>query len=235
LDNKHETILFAAVRIGRLDIVDYILTAGINVDIINCTGSSVLLFALELYENSFERRHVTRKSAPSNIREIIVKLIPLCSSLNHVHPNKGSALRIAINTEYNNSASDLVLTKMLLQHGAVPDRMFFLRFGLQIPSLSSPSDEFSVQNFFHLAIHAGANLQKEKQWLSPILCEMPEELTPLTKLYHGLLAKSSSPLDLQSLCVIAVRKSLIGPLWRSIDRLPLPPTVLNSLKLSHYN
>lgn len=231
LNKKAENVLFTSVKLGKKDLVEYFLNVNVDVDVVNSEGSTALLLALELYENYFQRRHVTRKSSPTNVKEIITALVPKCSCLNHLHPNKGSALRIALNIEAVHSPHDLSLTKLLLRHGATPDRVFFLRYGGLVASNTVPGAEFFTESFFNLAITAGANLQREKHWLLPVLSDMPEELAPHLNLFNDLLSKCSNTMSLQLLCIMRIRQLLVGPLWKSIDVIPLPGTLKDSLKL----
>ena len=233
LNREGENVLFTAVRLGRKDLVEYFLKLGVSVDVINKGGSTVILLALELYENCFYSGYATRRTAPSNMTEIISHLVPQSSLLNHMHLNRGTALRNAFNIEAAYSSQDLKLTKLLLQHGALPDRFFFLRCGgIATKNKVGESECFSVE-FFQMAILAGASLQKERLWLHIILREMPEVLTPYLELFEWLLCKCSNPLSLQSLCVMCVRRSLQCPLYKSIDSLPLPCTIRKQLKLLH--
>ena len=248
-----ENILFTAVRMGRRDLVDYSLQRGVNPDIINTDGSTALLLALELYENvhgssgstrsrgtrqrgpssTTTSAYATRRNAPSNIDSIAACLIPACARLNHQHPNRGSALRVALHVEAAHTPRRLRLTRLLLQHGATPDRLFFLRYGGLVASNTVTGAEFFTERFFNTAIVAGANLQRERAWLFTVINDMPEELSPHLQLFLSLLMKCSNPLPLQSLCIMAVRKALGSkPLWRSIEELPLPHTVMNALKLN---
>lgn len=233
--NKNgENVLFVTIKAGRKDLAEYTVDAGVNVNAVNTEGSTAVLLALELYENYFFRLrgYATRRSAPSNVHDIIAALIPSCSCLNHLHPNRGSALRIALNIEATHLPCDLKLTKLLLQHGATPDRLFFLRYGGLVASNTVPGAEFFTEKFFNMAIVAGANLQRERAWLFTVLSEMPEELSPHLQLFHQLLLKCSNPLPLQSLCIMGIRKALSGrPLWKNIDGLPLPPALKDAAKL----
>lgn len=130
LNNKRENVIFLAIRWGRKDLVDYFLETEINIDVINSEGCTPLLQALELLSDSFlcSNTRATRQRAPSNMVEISERLIPQSSNLNHNHPNKGGALRITLAVEAQHSPHNLHLSKLLMQHGAVPDRLFFLRF-----------------------------------------------------------------------------------------------------------
>ena len=161
-NNKGENSLFLAIKWGRKDIVDLLISQGVDVNAVSKDGTTPLLLAIELYENTCNVRHATRRSCPSNMVEIISTLVPRCGSLNHQHPNKGSALRIALNLETIHFPTNLKLSKLLMQHGAVPDRLFFLRFGGLHASTSQPGSEFFSEEFFSMALTAGANLQREK-------------------------------------------------------------------------
>ena len=229
-----DNVLFLAVRWGRKDLVDYFLTVGVSVNAVNKEGSTPLLLALELLaDNSGNNsRCGTRRRAPSNLADIVEQLIPLSSSLNDQHPNKGTALHIALTMEMAHSPQTLRLSRLLLQHGAVPDRLFFLRFGGLNAATSRPGSEFFTPAFFQLALESGAFLQREKTWLMPVLNEMPQELQPYEGLFRELLQNSLNPMSLQSLCVISIRRMFQGPLWSSIDQLPLPNTLKNCLKLN---
>ena len=226
-----ETVLFLAIRMGRKDLVELLLANGANVDIVNKHGSTPLLLALELFENAYSSVHATRKKAPSNMCEISRILIPLCRNLNHQHPNKGSALRITLNIEATHSPQDLHLSKFLLHHGAKPDSLFFLRYGGLVASNTGPEAEFFTEKFFNMAIMAGANLHREKTWLITVFMEMPEELEPYQPLFSALLEKASNPLTLLELSCMRIRGVLHGRLWKRIDRLPLPTTLKDMLKL----
>ena len=231
-NKKGESVLFDAVKFGRKDTLDYLLSVGADTDLQNEDGATPLLLALELYDNTCRLRHVTtRRTAPSNLGDIISTLIPLCSDINHQHPNWGSPLRIALAVETNYFRDSLRLSKMLLQHGAIPDRLFFLRFGGLNASTSKPGSEFFTEKFFNLALAAGASLQREKTWLITVLAEMPQELAPYEQLFNDLLEKSMSPPSLQNSCLIYIRKTLHGRLWLKIDTLPLPETIKDCLKL----
>jgi hypothetical protein len=120
---------------------------------------------------------------------------------------------------------------MLLHHGAIPDRLFFLRFGGLNASTCKPGSEFFTEEFFNLALAAGASLQREKTWLLTVLAEMPQELEPYQQLFKDLLQKGMSPSSLQNSCLIYIRKYLQGQLWMRIDKLPLPETIKDCLKL----
>jgi hypothetical protein len=165
--------------------------------------------------------------------EIIQTLVPLTEVINHQHPNLGCALRLALNIETVHFRSSLSLSKILLQHGAIPDRLFFLRFGGLNASTSGPGSEFFTSQFFRLAQLAGANLQRERPWLQTVLDEMQQELKPHEKLFENLLEEACSPMSLQTLCLISVRQFLGGKLWEKVDQLPLPSTVKDCLKLKH--
>ena len=231
LNRDGENVLFAAVRLGRRDLVEYLIKLGVNVDVVNKGNSTAILLALELYENCFYSGYATRRAAPSNMSEIVTDLVPRSSLLNHTHVNRGTALRNAFNIEAAYSSHDLKLTKLLLQHGALPDRFFFLRCGGIATKNNMDESECFSEKFFELAILAGASLQKERLWLHIILREMPEVLSPYLDLFNGLLRKCSNPLALQSLCVMSVRDALCGPLYKAIDSLPLPCSIQNQLKL----
>lgn len=230
-NHKGENVQFLVVRLGRKDLFEMFLQARVSINLVNKDGATPLLLALELYENSCKLKHATRRSAPSNMCDIIRRLIPLCSTLNHHHPNWGTALRMALNIETVYFPYELQITKLLLQHGAIPDCLFFLRFGGLNALNSKPGAEFFTENFFNMAIQAGANLQREKTWLAAVLQDMPQELDPHGRLFRELLNKCLAPRSLQSLCQMSVRKLLIGKLWSKVDNLPLPLPLKDFLKL----
>ncbi len=232
LNKKGENALFSAVRWGRRDIVEFLLSSGIDVNAVNKDGVSPLLLGLELYDNACSLRHATRRSAPSSVEDIICMLIPLCMDLNHQHPYRGSALRIALGVETRHYPNNLKVSKLLMQHGAIPDRLFFLRFGGLSASTSKPGSEFFTEHFFNMALAAGANLQREKTWLLTVLTEMPEELQPYERLFEDLLVKALEPASLQNMCLMFIRRQLNGQLWKNIDTLPLPETIKDCLKLN---
>ncbi len=235
-NNRGENVLFLCIKWGRKDLVDYFLSIDVSVDAVNKDGSTPVILALELMsDNVCGTTRNTRRRAPSNMVDIIDKLIPSCSSLNHQHPIKGSALRLALNIETTRNPCTLRLSKLLLQHGAVPDRLFFLRFGGLNAATTQPGSEFFTQDFFNLALEAGAFLQREKTWLITVLQEMPQELEPFQYLFEDLLSKSMSPMSLQTLCHINIRQLLGGKLWKKIEELPLPNTLKDCLKLKIYS
>ena len=235
-NNRGETVLFLCIKWGRKDLVEYFLSIAVNIDIVNKDGSTPLILALELLlDNVSSTSRHTRRRTPSNMSDIIDQLIPRSSSLNHQHPIKGSALRLALNIETTHQPQNLKISKLLLQHGAIPDRLFFLRFGGLNAATTQPGSEFFTPEFFNLALEAGAFLQREKTWLLTVLQEMPQELQPFEHLFEDLLAKSLSPLSLQTLCHITIRQRLGGKLWRKIDELPLPNTLKDCLKLKLYS
>ena len=234
LNNKGENALFLAIRWGRKDLVDYLISVGINVDVVNNDGCTPLLYAIELLSDGHScTRRATRRKAPSNMIEISEKLIPLSNSLNHNHPNKGAALKITLAVEVKHSPENLHISKMLMQHGAIPDRLFFLRFGGLQAATTGPGSQFFTPEFFSLALDAGAAIQKEKTWILTVLQQMPQELQPYEQLFEDLLAKSMTPLPLQTLCQICIRTKLSGRLWIKIDSLPLPSTLKDCLKLKY--
>ncbi|ELU13628.1 hypothetical protein CAPTEDRAFT_224798 [Capitella teleta] len=232
--NRHaESVLFYAIRNGRTDLVQYLISQQCHVNHISKQGSTALLEALHVYDKACSQRHPTRRSAPSNMADIIQTLIPLTEAINHQHPNLGSALRLAVNIETVHFRSSLTLSKLLLRHGAIPDRLFFLRFGGLNASTSTPGSEFFTVHFFRLAQLAGANLQRERPWLQTVLDEMRQELKPYEKLFQDLLEEACSPMSLQTICLISIRQFLGGRLWVKVDQLPLPHTVKDCLKLKH--
>ena len=234
LTNKTENVLFHAIRLGRTDIIDYLTLAGIDVDVVNTDGCTPLLQAIELMAEGHScTRKTTRRTAPSNMLEISEKLIPLSNNLNHNHPNKGCALKITLAVELEHSPKDLHISRMLMQHGAVPDRLFFLRFGGLQAATSRPGSQFFTPEFFGLALDAGASVQKEKTWILTVFQQMPQELQPYEQLFQDLLAKSMIPLPLQTICQIFIRTKLSGKLWKKIDSLPLPSTLKDCLKLKY--
>ena len=233
LNSKGENVLFLAIRWGRKDLVDYLTRLGVDVDVVNGDGCTPLLLAIELMSDSFLcTKRATRRKAPSNMVEISEALIPLSSNLNHNHPNKGAALRITLAAEKEHCPQNLHISKLLMQHGAVPDRMFFLRFGLHAAT-TAPGSQFFTHEFFSLAVQAGAAIQKEKTWILHVLQQMAEELEPYEELFEDLLNKSTSPLPLYTVCQIFIRTRLSGKLWKKIDALPLPSSVKDFLKLKH--
>ena len=232
-NKKGDNILFLAIKWGRKDLVDYFLSVKVDVNAVNKEGSTPLLLALELLSDNLgsSSRCATRRRAPSNMADIVEQLIPLSQSLNHQHPNKGTALRIAVTMETAHSPHNLKLSKLLMQHGAIPDRLFFLRFGGLHAATTQPGSEFFTPEFFQLALEAGAALQREKTWLIPVLGEMPQELQPYERLFQQLLEHSLQPMSLQSLCIGNIRRLLGGPLWTKVDQLPMPNTLKDCLKL----
>ena len=230
---KGENILFAAVRLGRIDFVQYFLRIGVDPNCVNKDHTSPLLLALEVFEKSCESRHATRRSSPSHISDIAACLIPLTKNLNCHHPNRGSALRVALNLETVYFPQNLCLSRLLLQHGAIPDSLFFLRFGGLNAMTSVPGSSFFTSEFFDLAVAAGANLQRERTWLATVLRDMPQELHPHLELFYKLLTRCESPKSLQTICQQSVRQSLAGDLWTKIDALPMPCSTKSFLKLEH--
>ncbi len=234
LNYKTENVLFVAIAWGRKDLVDYLTAEGVDVDTVNRDGCTPLLKALELMSDSLScLQRVTRRKAPSNMVEILEKLIPLSSDLNHDHPNNGVPLRMALAVEVKHSPQNLRVSKLLMQHGAVPDRMFFLRFGGLQAATTAPGSQFFTREFFDLAVSAGAALQKEKTWILTVIHQMSEELEPYGQLFQDLLEKAMSPLPLMTLCQIYIRRLLSGKLWKKLENLPLPSTTKDGLKLKY--
>ena len=231
-NQRGETALSVAVQCGRRDLVEYLLNVGASVDTVDNTGSTPLLVALQLlWESLAGTGRTTRRRAPSTMRTIILRLIPASTCLDLAHPIKGSALRLALALEISHSPQDLQLSTLLLQHGAMPDRLFFLRFGGLNAATTPMGSAFFTAEFFQLALCAGACLQREKTWLLTVLQEMPGELQPHAPLFQDLLRDAMQPLPLRTLAIIAIRRQLTRPLWTSIDTLPLPTAMKNSLKL----
>ena len=232
MNAKGETVLFLSIKWGRKDLVDYFISKGICVDTINKSDSTPLVLAFELLATGLSKTSTnTRRRAPSNIQDIIERLIPVSSNLNRQLLFKGSVLWLSLNTETAHSPNNLHFSRLLLQHGARPDKLFFLRFGGLNATTSRPNSEFFTREFFSLAQRAGAVLQKEKTWLMTVLHEMPQELQPYEELFRELLAQSMTPMSLQTLTVIVIRRVLGGRLWSKIDRLPLPSQIIDLLKL----
>lgn len=236
-NKRGENVLFLAIKWGRLDLVDSVIAAGVDVDVVNMDGFTPVLLSLDLFSNSCtSMKRSTRQSAPSNMEEIIERLIPVSKNLAFHHSARGSALQISVHLETMNSPSRLHLSKQLMQHGCVPDRNFFLRFGGLQASTSPPQAEFFTDTLIQLALHAGASLQRERIWMQTVLTEMPGELWPYEALFRDLLEQAQSPHSLTSLCVLKIRRHLLsqgGPLWKLIEVLPLPNTLKNTLKLVH--
>ena len=234
LNNKGENVLFIAIQSGRTDLVQYLTMAGIDVDVVNNDGCTPLLHAIDLMDEGHScTRKATRRTAPSNMVEISEKLIPLSSNLNYNHPNKGAALIMTLGMELKHSPENLRISRMLMQHGAVPDGLFFLRFGGLQAATSRPNSQFFTPEFFGLALDAGASVQKEKTWILTVFQQMPQELQPYEQLFEDLLARSMMPLSLQTICQLFIRARLSGKLWKKIDSLPLPSTLKDYLKLKY--
>lgn len=234
-NHNGETVLFLTIANGRKDLVEYIISQKINLDLTNRNGSTALILTFEILLDSLcINTHGTRRRTPSNLKEISELIIPLASNLNLAHPMKGTPLRLALTIETFHSRENLFLSRLLLQHGAIPDRLFFLRFGGLNATTTQPGSEFFTPAFFGLSLEAGACIQREKTWLTTVLMEMPQELAPYEMLFHELLEKSLTPMSLQTICQISIRQILGGPLWKKIDALPIPNTLKNFLKLKHF-
>ena len=133
---------------------------------------------------------------------------------------------------------DLQVTKLAMQHGCCIFRAD-VRLLLDVPCLRRPmlyptQPEAATEPFLRLLLLVQPGARARHEIRRRIACRewhgMAEDTA--ARLFLSML---STPLTLQDLCIVSIRRCFRGRLWEHIDTLPVPMLLKNRLKLVDYD
>ncbi len=227
---RGETVVHSAVSGGCTEILQYLISIGCDIDTCDNKGETPLMLAADLHAVAMERNIQTRRGATHGQQEIILCLAEASLNISAINMFRETALHISVRLN-GGCCGQFNIPLMLIQHGAdvnIQNEVGETPLSLACSIFVRPI--YFSMDLVMLMIAAGAELS-----LEPLIYQDLEDTPKSIQEDFGYLRKQVyCTRSLQDQCRIFVRRKLSGRLWKKIDKLPIPVTMKQFIKLQNY-